>query len=159
MEKQSIIDVPFKKLNDSAIAPEYATADAACMDVFYAKGIARTDWEFIGHEGFAYTVKTGLAFEVPKGHVMKVFSRSGHGFKYFCRLANSTGIIDADYRGELMIKLISKRIFEVDPGAGIAQLMILPYPKIVLHEVQELTDTVRGSDGFGSTDKKEKNGK
>ncbi len=100
-----------------------------------------------------YTFRTGLAFEVPHGHVLKVFSRSGHGFKYGVRLANGTGIIDSDYRGELMVCLKNDgpEPMVVHHGDRITQAMLVPIPQVELIEVQELSDTERGAGGFGST--------
>ena len=117
-----------------------------------SKRISRNDWEYEGDE-YSYVVETGLAFEIPKNHVMLIYSRSGHGFKHKCVLANSTGVIDSDYRGEVKIKLVTKRLFEIEEEGGVAQMIILPYPTIMLTEVQELSDTSRGAGGFGSTDK------
>src|SRR5574340_334966 len=98
--------VMVKKLHPSAIVPQYATPGAACFDL-HAFG---EEWS--EHErkhgvrvGFAEVFRTGLAFEVPKDHVMLIFSRSGHGFKNDIRLSNCVGVIDSDYRGEVQVKL------------------------------------------------------
>ena len=147
-----MLDVKVRKLREDALLPTYGTDGAACLDFKTSKRISRKDWEYEGDE-YSYVVETGLSFEIPKNHVMLVFSRSGHGFKHSCVLANSTGVIDSDYRGEVKIKLVTKRIFEIEEDGGVAQLIIIPYPTIMLTEVQELSDTSRGAGGFGSTDK------
>lgn len=146
------LNVKVKKLNEDALLPVYATEDSACMDILYKNGISRKDWVYRG-DRYTYLAKTGLSFEIPKGHVMLVFSRSGHGFKHGCRLVNSTGVIDADYRGELGVKLSTEVLFEVEPGQAIAQFLVIPYPRINLVESTELSETARGAGGFGSTDK------
>lgn len=101
--------VKIKKLHPSAKKPTYATPGSACFDL-YAATVA--GMETIGSHVYAdspLTCGTGLAFEVPDGHVMLVFSRSGHGFNHDVRLANCTGVIDSDYRGELLAKLSCAR--------------------------------------------------
>lgn len=147
-----MLDIKVKKLRKDALLPTYGTDGAACLDFKTSKEISRKDWEYEGDE-YSYVVETGLAFEIPKNHVMLIYSRSGHGFKHKCVLANSTGVIDSDYRGEVKIKLVTKRLFEIEEGGGVAQMIIIPYPTITLTEVQELSDTTRGAGGFGSTDK------
>lgn len=136
-----------KKLADHARLPVYATEGAACLDLSSIEGMT------IG-AGAAHTFRTGLAVEVPAGHVMLVFSRSGHGFKHGVRLANCVGVIDSDYRGELMIRLANDGLLpiKIEAGDRIAQAMILPVPSISQIEViDELSSTARGEGGFGST--------
>ena len=84
---------------------------------------------------------------------MLIYSRSGHGFKNDVRLANCVGVIDADYRGELMVKLTGDTYGQltIKPGDRIAQAMLVPVMKVHFKEVQELSETVRGAGGFGST--------
>jgi dUTP pyrophosphatase len=98
-------------------------------------------------------LKTGLAFEIPEGYVMKVYSRSGHGFKNGIRLANGTGIIDSDYRGEVMVKMHNDgdTAVLITAGERIAQAMIEPIQQVSFEVVDELSDTARGSGGLGST--------
>lgn len=103
-----------------------------------------------------HTYSTGLAFEVPEDHVMLIFSRSGHGFKNDVRLSNCVGVIDSDYRGELKVKLTCDKIgwgLEVNAGDRVAQGMIIPVAKVSFEEVSELSETVRGTKGFGSSGK------
>lgn len=140
------MQVKVKRLHPDAIIPQYATNGAACFDLH------ALDDATVG-DGLPVVIRTGLSFEVPEGHVMKVYSRSGHGFKHGIRLANCTGIIDADYRGELMVKLTSDDgcFMAIRKGDRIAQAMIMPVPKVELVEVSELASTERGEGGFGST--------
>ena len=146
------LQLKIKKLHPDAVVPKYATAGAACFDLH---AIIENDVSADAVlPGLFYTFRTGLSFEVPYGHVLKVFSRSGHGFKHGIRLANGTGIIDSDYRGELMVCLKNDGPSEpliVHHGDRIAQAMLVPIPRVELIEASELSDTERGTGGFGST--------
>lgn len=139
--------VKIKKLHPNAVVPQYATAGAACFDLVCVNDVMITP----GREHVA--LKTGLAFEIPEGYVMMVYSRSGHGFKNGIRLANGTGVIDSDYRGEVMVKMHNdgSSALLVTAGERIAQAMIVPVPQVELELVEELSDTARGSSGMGST--------
>lgn len=138
--------VRVQKLHPDAVLPTYASDGAACFDLRTIEA---------GEVGAyqANTFRTGLAFEIPDGHVMLVFSRSGHGFKHGLRLANCVGVIDADYRGEVMVRLRNDGPirFGFEPGDRVAQAMILPVPSVEMGEVAELSTTQRGAGGFGST--------
>lgn len=142
-----------KKLHTNAIIPKYQTAGAACFDIH---ALIEDGSSFVRYAEPA-TIRTGLSFEVPEGHVMLVFSRSGHGFKSDTRLANCVGVLDSDYRGELFVKLTrDPRDLIVSPievlhGDRIAQAMIFPIPSVELEEATELSDTERGTNGLGST--------
>lgn len=129
--------------------PTYATDGSGCFDI-YAREI-----EDDTHLSSIWS--TGLKFEIPNGYVMLVYSRSGHGFKYDVRLANCVGVIDSDYRGEVKVKLTcdddNLTYIPIQSGDAIAQGMIIPYEQVVFEEVQELSSTVRGEGGFGSTNK------
>ena len=137
------MQLKIKKLHPDAVLPTYATPGAACFDL-YASSIQRND-----------VFGTGIAVEVPPGYAMKVYSRSGHGFKYGARLANCVGIIDSDFRGEVMVKLAFDNdrlpLPTIRVGDRIAQAMIEPAPQVEFVEVDELSDTERGTGGFGST--------
>lgn len=142
------------RTDERAQLPTYATDGAACFDL-HALLPEGLDLVII-EPGEALTINTGLKFEIPHGYVMQVFSRSGHGFKHGVRLANCTGIIDSDYRGEVMVRLCndctwSADFFEVRHGDKIAQAMLVLLPKFDIIEVNELSDTERGAGGFGST--------
>lgn len=141
-----MINVKIKKLHPDAIMPTYGSDGAACFDLY-----SLTD----GHVGMVPVMcDTGLAFEVPEGHVMLVFSRSGHGFKDGVRLINCVGVIDHDYRGEVKVKLHKDTHgngLDIKKGDRIAQAMIIPYPKVGFVWADELSYTDRGAGGFGST--------
>ena len=137
-----------KKLSDAAITPRYATPGSACFDLHAVhNGVVPA--------GKSMAFATDLAFEVPDGWVMKLYSRSGHGFRHGVRLANTTGIIDSDYRGEILVPLTcdaeSETGYFVAAGDRIAQAMLVQVPQVQLVEVEELSDTARGAGGFGST--------
>lgn len=132
-----------KRLHPDAKLPTYATAGAACFDLAALRG---------GEVEPTNRFRTGLAFEVPAGHVMLVFSRSGHGFNNDVRLANCVGVIDSDYRGEVEVKLTADGApVYVTSGDRIAQAMVLPVQQFTILEAAELSVTDRGEGGFGST--------
>jgi len=141
--------VKVKKMHPTAVIPEYASSGAACFDLRAIEGGE------VFALGGTLACRTGLAFEVPAGHVMLIYSRSGHGFKNSVRLVNSVGVIDSDYRGEVAVKLCndSPLDFSVEPGDRIAQAMIVKAPAVELIESESLEETERGADGFGSTGK------
>ena len=141
--------VKVKRLYDSAILPTYATDGSGCFDI-YTMLNGDTDYNE------PHTYSTGLGFEVPEDHVMLILSRSGHGFKNDVRLSNCVGVIDSDYRGELKVKLSCDKQgwgLEVNAGDRIAQGMIIPVAKVSFEEVSDLSDTERGTKGFGSSGK------
>lgn len=144
------MNVKIKKIDSEAKVPVYGSKGAACFDLYAANIIDTTD----DNAERTVTYGTGLQFEVPEGHVMMIYSRSGHGFKHGITLANSTGVIDADYRGEVMVKL-TKRDTSIHgmPAVGerIAQAMIIPVEQVTFEEADELSNTERGEGGFGST--------
>lgn len=143
-----MINLKVKRIHPEAILPQFATKGAACFDL-HSVDVGCVDG--IGHPSLIF--RTGLAFEVPEGHVMLVFSRSGHGFKNNVRLSNCVGVIDSDYRGEVKVSLTADEHghLHVERGDRIAQAMILPVLHIQMTEVEELSDTERGTGGFGST--------
>ena len=126
--------------------PKKATDGAACFDIQSAD-----DTEIAPKN--SGVVRTGLKFKIPAEHVMLIFSRSGHGFKNGVRLANSVGVIDSDYRGEVKVKLQNDgdETFSVRYGDRVAQAMLLPVPSIPIVAGVVAEDTERGSGGFGST--------
>lgn len=141
-----------KKLHEDAIIPTYATPGSACFDLYAVEVEENT--RLIN--GKPQTFRTGLSFEIPAGYVMLVFSRSGHGFNYSTRLSNCVGVIDSDYRGEVMVRLIRDTDSLTSPnffnsGDRVAQAMLVPVEQVVFFETEGLTETVRGTDGFGST--------
>lgn len=135
-----------KKLHEDAQLPEYATEGAACFDI-------RSVQDGVVPVNGSLAFSTGLSFEIPEGHVMLVYSRSGHGFKNDVCLSNAVGVIDSDYRGCLGVKLSNDgtKDFIVEKGDRIAQGMIIKYDRISFVEVESLSETERGEGGFGST--------
>lgn len=136
--------VRFKKCADNAKTPKYASEDDACLDLF-ASSLQIDDFGNL-------TYDTGIAFEIPKDHVGLVFPRSSV-FKKTLILKNSVGVIDSGYRGTIQVKFSSLRESNViyDVGDRVAQIMIIPRPSVELEEVDELSDSTRGTGGFGST--------
>lgn len=134
------------RLCHEAQIPQFATTGAACFDLHALENATIAP-------GTAFAFGTGLAFEIPHQHALMVYSRSGHGFKHAVNLINGTGVIDADYRGEVKVKLMnhSDKPFVVTAGDRIAQAMLIELPKVQLAVVTELSDTARGTGGFGST--------
>ena len=137
-----------KRLHPEAKLPTYATDGSACMDL-YANLLG--DASVAGRGSLR--IPTGLAVEVPPGWALCIYSRSGHGFNLHLRLSNCVGIIDADYRGEVMVQLHndSPTFRPISRHERIAQAMLVRAPRAQIVEVGELTPTARGEGGFGST--------
>lgn len=153
-----------KKLHPDAKLPTYGTEGAACFDLYAVcpmpEGIQDPpDWNTIIEPGRARTFETGLAFEIPDGHVMLIYSRSGHGFKNDVRMANCVGVADSDFRGSIKVRLSNdsdigdtwKPNFVVSRYDRIAQAMIIPVEQVQFQIVEELSETKRGEGGYGST--------
>lgn len=142
------IKCKFTRLHPDARRPEYATDGSGGFDIF---AICENDRALSD----SLEVRTGVAVEIPEGHVMLIFSRSGHAFKNDVRLANCVAMIDSDYRGEIIIKLrkdsIDTNTLKIKTGDRIAQGLILPFPVVIFEEVENLSETERGNGGFGST--------
>ena len=138
-----------KRLHPLAQIPKFQTAGAACFDLHSVSDTVAIP------AGQARTVNIGLAFDIPDGHVLMVYSRSGLGFNHGLRLCNSTGVIDSDFRGELVARLHndSTELYAVQTGDRVAQAMLIKLPKVVLQEVDTLAQTARGASGFGSSGK------
>lgn len=143
--------VKVKKTSDKAVLPEYQTEGAACFDL-----VAATKELKLLQVGPVVEYDTHLAFEIPKGYVGLIFPRSSITTKTSIMLGNCIGVIDSDYRGTVKAQFkktnpVVLRDYEV--GDRIAQMMILPIEQVRLQEVAELSDTTRGTGGFGSTGK------
>lgn len=140
--------IQFKKLSDTAKQPKIATDRSAAADL-YSDEYAEID------PGCTIKVNTNIAIEIPVGCCGLIFARSGLATKEGLRPANCVGVIDSDYRGPVIVAMHNdsntKRI--VPKGQRIAQLMITPYLKPEFVEVEELSETDRGSGGFGSSGK------
>jgi len=142
------MQLKIKKLHPDAVLPTYATPGAACFDLHAIEDAYLDDICHVNE-----FIPTGLAFEVPEGWALMLYSRSGHGFKHCVRLANCVGVVDADFRGEVIVKLAadSEGMLGIKKGNRIAQGMLIPVQKVEFDEVAELSDTERGTGGFGST--------
>lgn len=161
--KQLTMKVKIKKLHPDAVVPTYAHETDCGMDL---TAVSRT-FDECGNVVYGF----GLAFEIPEGYAGFIFPRSSN-HKSGLLLTNSVGVIDAGYRGEVTAKFITQlnypsyedehkskirhiydenKIYNV--GDRVAQMVILPYPKVEFVEVDELSDTERGTGGYGSTGK------
>ena len=140
--------VNVKKLNQNAKLPAYGSSAAAGADLYAVEGAQ------IG-AGETKFIHTGIAVELPQGTVGLIYARSGMACKQDLAPANKVGVIDADYRGEIIVALHNhgKEARTVEAGDRIAQFVIAPYYTAEFIEANELSDTVRGDGGFGSTGK------
>ena len=149
-----MLDVKIMKLVEEAVIPQYSLEGDAGLDLTAT---------FRSYDEFGNVVyHTGIAIEIPKGYVGLLFQRSSVSKKQQF-LTNAVGVIDSNYRGEIMLKFkptvqahnkvesLFNDMYEV--GEKIGQLIILPYPSVNFILSDKLSDTVRGTNGFGSTDK------
>ena len=145
------IDLRIKKLRDNAQMPTYGSEWAAGADIYAAIDEAVTI-----QPGETKFIPTGLAFEIPEGYAGFIHARSGLASKRGLAPANKVGVIDADYRGEVMVALHNhgKEAQTVEAGERIAQMIIAPFITANFIFSDELDDTVRGAGGFGSTGRK-----
>ena len=139
-----------KKLHPEAILPTYGTEEAAGADLY-----ACLEESVTIQPGQSAFIPTGLALEVPKGCAGLIYARSGMACKRGLAPANKVGVIDSDYRGEIRVVLLnhSGQAQTVQPGERIAQMIITPVLTPAYTETEDLTDTDRGTGGFGSTGK------
>lgn len=142
------VTVKYVKTVAEAVPPEHQTVGSAGGDLR-----AVVDGEVSIKPGETKLVPTGLRVEIPEGYVMLIFPRSGLATKMGLTLANSVGVIDSDYRGEVMVALrnMGEEVRYVKNGDRIAQAVIVPYVFPHYQEVDELSDTERGGGGFGHT--------
>ena len=140
--------IKIKKLNENAKMPTYGSEYSAGADLY---ALLDGAIEIKPHE--TTLVHTGISAEIPEGYCGLIFARSSLGAKRGLAPANKVGVIDADYRGEVMVALHnhSDSIATVEPGERVAQLAIVPFLKAEFEVSDELSDTVRGVGGFGST--------
>ena len=143
--------VRFQKLDQRAVQPHYGSADAAGADLY-----AVLDAPLTLDPGETALVHTGLAIEIPVGFVGLVCARSGLATKRGLAPANKIGVIDADYRGEIMVALHNHSMISqtIEHGERVAQLLLIPYLTAAYEEADGLSDTERGIGGFGSTGRK-----
>jgi dUTP pyrophosphatase len=140
--------VRIKKLNENAVIPKYGSEDAAGADLYACMG-----GDTVIPAGKTVMIHTGVALEVPVGYAGLVYARSGLASKRGLAPANKVGVIDSDYRGEIMVALHnhSGEDQTVEDMERIAQLVITPVLRVQFDEVEELEETDRGVGGFGST--------
>ncbi len=150
------MEVRIKKLHPNAVIPTYAKDGDAGMDLTAVTKSYDRDGNIV--------YGTGLAFEIPEGYVGLVFPRSSLS-RLDIALSNCVGVIDSGYRGEVTVKfkpamlfnreqrpiILNNRIYEV--GERVAQIIIIPYPQITFIEADELSETERGTGGYGSSGK------
>lgn len=143
-------NVRIKLLRQNALCPSYQSESAAGADLY-----ASLDAPVSVAPGQTFFVPTGVAMEIPQGFVGLVCARSGLACKRGLAPANKVGVIDSDYRGEIMVALYNhgSDSVEISDGERIAQILLVPYLTAEFEECEELSDTVRGSGGFGSTGK------
>jgi len=141
-----------KKLKEGAILPKYGTAASAGADLY----ALLDDATLVIPSQETIVVHTGIAIEIPDGYVGLIYARSGLATKKGLAPANKVGVIDSDYRGEIMVALHNQTNIpqSIDNFERIAQLVITPYLKMEINEVDELSDSERGEGGFGSTGRK-----
>lgn len=142
--------IPVKKVRRGAVLPTYGSACAAGADLY-----ACLDGPAVIEPGQTVFIPTGLAMEIPVGFAGLIYARSSMGTKRGLAPANKVGVIDSDYRGELMVALHNHgdSAQTVENGERIAQLVIAPVFTPGFTEVDALSDTQRGAGGFGSTGK------
>ena len=140
--------IAVKKLNENAVLPTYGSDFAAGADLY-----ALCDSEITFAPGETKLIPTGLAMEIPEGYAGLIYARSGLASKRGLAPANKVGVVDADYRGEVMVALHNHSTMEqkIAPKERIAQLVVAPFLKAEFIESDEMSDTVRGVGGFGST--------
>lgn len=157
-----MVKVKIKKINENAIIPTYATDGSAAVDLYAtskmempetAKQNEQTGQTIIDMSDNVIKVHTGIAMSIPKGYVGLIVPRSSTGIKGM-KLANGTGVIDSDYRGEIIVCLqveLRARQFNFSQGDRIAQMLFVPVEQAEFDEVLDLDSTERGTGGFGST--------
>ena len=141
-------EILIKRLSKNVILPRYETGDSSGLDL-----AANTDEQIKILPGKSEIIPTGLAVAIPKNFEIQIRPRSGLAAKSQVSVLNTPGTIDADYRGEIKVILInlSNKVFIVEKGLRIAQMVVCPVIKVSLKEVTKLEITERGSGGFGST--------
>ena len=143
-----MIKIQIKKLSNSVIIPKYETSGSSGMDI-----AAHVENNIIINPGEKALVSTGFSIAIPRGYEVQIRPRSGLAAKKNITVLNTPGTIDADYRGEIKVILINLggEKFIIEKGERIAQMVVCPVVQANLEEVKDLSNTQRGSDGFGST--------
>lgn len=145
-------EIKFLKLKTDAVTPKYGTESAAGADLYACNDESVTEIK----NGETVIIHTGIAIQIPQGFVGLIFARSGISTKRGLAPANKVGVIDSDYRGEIMVPLYNQsgKTQSVENGERIAQIVITPYLKASFVESDSLEETERNTAGFGSTGKK-----
>ena len=140
--------IKVKNVSPTAVIPTHGSSFAAGYDLY-----ADITEPVMIPPHQSVMIGTGLAAEIPEGYFGGVFARSGLASKQGLRPANCVGVIDADYRGQISVALSNDSEVErtIEPQERIAQLVILPFLPVEFIDSEELSDTVRGAGGFGST--------
>ena len=140
--------IQIKKLSTEVLTPKYETSGSSGMDI-----AAYIERDIIINPGEKALIPTGFSLSVPRGYEVQIRPRSGLAVKKGVTVLNTPGTIDSDYRGEIKVILInlSKDEFSVKNGERIAQMVVCPIKQVIVEEVKELTETIRGIGGFGST--------
>lgn len=140
-----------KKVREDAVVPSRATLGSAGLDLS-----ACIDAPITISPGQLLKIPTGIAIELPSVDLGAfIYARSGLGVKHGICLSNGVGVVDSDYRGEILVGLcnVSDKDYTVQPGERVAQLIVMPVTLLPVLETRELSDTIRGAGGFGSTGK------
>lgn len=142
------MNLKIKKLNNKAIIPSYGTDFAAGFDLR-----ACLEEDVVIKPKEVFKIPIGISMEIPAGYVGLVYARSGISTKHLITPINKVGVVDSDYRGQIFVFLYNESNvdFKVSNGDRIAQMVITPYAHVNLVEVDELNETKRGENGFGST--------
>jgi len=142
------LKLEIKKLDPRAHIPVYQTAEAAGFDLHAIESLTLA-------QGERALIKTGLAMALPHGYELQIRPRSGLAYKHGITVLNSPGTVDSDYRGEIMVLLINHAAesFQIQEGERIAQGVVQEVTQASFEVVDELSETQRGSGGFGSTGK------
>ena len=145
-----IKNINVKKLNDLAKLPTRGSSDAAGYDLY-----AATSYNIEIQPHTTVKIGTGLSFELPQGTFATIFPRSGIATKRGLRPANCVGVVDSDYRGEVIVAFHNDtdEVQSIEPQERIAQMILLPFVEMSFNEVDELSDTARGGSGFGDSGK------
>lgn len=151
IKKGYIMDVNIKLLNDKAKIPTRGSEHSAGYDLYAVIDNVSGIQTVLPHS--QVTVGLGFSIEIPEGYFGGIFARSGIARSKGLRPSNCVGVIDSDYRGEVMISVRNDtdEIMGIEDGERIGQLLILPFVDIDFNSVDDLTETVRGEGGFGST--------
>lgn len=144
--------INIKKLYDDAIIPTRGTVESAGYDLYAYLSKEKIDLK----PGETYMVQTGIAIEIPTGYFAAIFARSGIASKRNLRPANCVGVIDSDYRGEIKVPIFNDSSVNqtLENSERVAQMVIMPYLSVTFNEVENLSESNRDQNGFGSTGNK-----